>query len=84
MEKSGAQKIITIILNCLYFILFSSLGLLNCNYSASSDKKACQIHVFNSKTCKRKYSNKRKNLDQIENSSYEVLLFQGTVPVSIT
>jgi hypothetical protein len=28
-EKSGAQKIIAIILNCLYFILFSPLRLLN-------------------------------------------------------
>jgi hypothetical protein len=27
--KSGAQKIIAIILNCLYFTLFSSLALLN-------------------------------------------------------
>ena len=33
---------------------------------------------------KRKYSNERKNLDQIENFSYEIVPFQGTVPVSIT
>ena len=29
LGKSGTQKIIAIILNSLYFILFSSLGLLN-------------------------------------------------------
>ena len=33
---------------------------------------------------KRKILNKRKNLYQIEKFSYEVVLSQGTVPVSIT
>ena len=39
---------------------------------------------FQFENMKKKYSNKRKNLNQIENFSYEVVRFQGTVPVSIT